>query len=208
MTFQNRGFITQVSPKHIILVHGQKDEMGRLKSALLLQYRQLPENKRPTITMPPNLQEVKLKFSRRRSAKVMGTLADRASEPKEGEEVGGILVTHNFQSKIVSPDDLPTYTPLRVGSIFSKLHIPFAGSFQTLKLFLHEMFADVSETEEQSTEDPGGTGVASVKPVTFGLHENKVRNTYCFFCVKIVSALCHYRLLCDLSQNILSLPVM
>lgn len=40
---QNRGFITRVDPKHIILVHGQKDEMGRLKSALLIQQRQLPE---------------------------------------------------------------------------------------------------------------------------------------------------------------------
>jgi predicted metal-dependent RNase len=40
---QNRSFITRVDPKHIILVHGQKDEMGRLKSALLLQQRQLPE---------------------------------------------------------------------------------------------------------------------------------------------------------------------
>lgn len=28
---QNRSFITQVAPKHIILVHGQKDEMGRRK---------------------------------------------------------------------------------------------------------------------------------------------------------------------------------
>ena len=40
---QNRNFISKVDPKHIILVHGQKDEMGRLKSALMLQYRQLPE---------------------------------------------------------------------------------------------------------------------------------------------------------------------
>ena len=40
---QNRSFITAVDPKHIILVHGQKDEMGRLKSALLLQYRKLAE---------------------------------------------------------------------------------------------------------------------------------------------------------------------
>ncbi len=40
---QNRSFITTVDPKHIILVHGAKEEMGRLKSALLLQYRQLPE---------------------------------------------------------------------------------------------------------------------------------------------------------------------
>lgn len=47
---QNRSFITQVDPKHIILVHGQKDEMGRLKSALLLQYRKLPEVRDRIIT--------------------------------------------------------------------------------------------------------------------------------------------------------------
>lgn len=170
---QNRSFIQQVSPKHIILVHGQKDEMGRLKSALLLQYRQLPENKRPTITMPPNLQEVKLKFARRRSAKVMGSLADREAEPQEGEKVRGVIVTHNFQSKIVSPDDLAAYTPLRVGSIFSKLHVPFVGSVTTLRLFLTEMFQGVTEKQ-----DDGSTSVSEKeldqKPVTFELHEGKV----------------------------------
>ena len=95
--------------------------------------------------MPPNQIEVKLKFARRRSAKVMGTLADRDTEPREGENVRGILVTQNFHSKIVAPEDLSTYTPLRVGSISSKLHVPFAGSLKTLKLFFHEMFADVRE---------------------------------------------------------------
>ena len=40
---ENRNFISKVDPKHIILVHGQKDEMGRLKSALMLQYKKLPE---------------------------------------------------------------------------------------------------------------------------------------------------------------------
>jgi cleavage and polyadenylation specificity factor subunit 3 len=140
---QNRSFITQVAPRHVILVHGQKDEMGRLKSALLLQYKQYPENKRPTITMPPNLQVVKLKFPRRRSAKVMGSLASEA--PTEGESVNGILVTHNFNSKIVAPQDLQTYTPLRQGEITSKLHVPFAGSVDTIRLFLKEMYASVTE---------------------------------------------------------------
>ena len=37
--------------------------------------------------MPPNLQEVKLKFTRRRSAKVMGSLANQDEEPKEGQPV-------------------------------------------------------------------------------------------------------------------------
>lgn len=152
---QNRSFITQVDPKHIILVHGQKDEMGRLKSALLLQYRKLPENKRPTITMPPNLQTVSLKFARRRSAKVMGSLAIKETEPNEGEEVQGVLVTHNFQSKIVKPDDLAEYTPLRIGSISSTLHVPFTGSIETLRLFLSEMFAGVTEIEELVDDGDG-----------------------------------------------------
>ena len=130
------------------------------------------QNKRPTITMPPNLQEVKLKFARRRSAKVMGSLADREKEPAEGEEVQGILVTHNFQSKIVAADDLAAYTPLRVGSINSKLHVPFVGSLSTIRLFLTEMFAGVTETEEALAESTGDQ--AADKPITFGLHEGKV----------------------------------
>ena len=41
---QNKNFIAKVNPKHIILVHGQKDEMGRLKGALMMQHKQqLPE---------------------------------------------------------------------------------------------------------------------------------------------------------------------
>lgn len=40
---QNRSFITQVGPKHIILVHGAKEEMGRLKGALMMQFKQFPE---------------------------------------------------------------------------------------------------------------------------------------------------------------------
>ncbi|GFH54658.1 metallo-hydrolase/oxidoreductase [Chaetoceros tenuissimus] len=175
---QNRNFISRVDPKHIILVHGAKDEMGRLKSALMLQHRQLPENKRPTVTMPPNLQEVKLKFSRRRSAKVMGSLADREDEPQEAEEVNGIIVTQNFNSKILAPKDLQTYTPLRVGSVTSKLHVPFSGQLSTLRLFLNEMFAEVEERSEgfQSLEDESG-GSDPTEIIVFSLHEKQVTIT-------------------------------
>ncbi|EJK73612.1 hypothetical protein THAOC_04754 [Thalassiosira oceanica] len=40
---QNRDFITNVNPRNIILVHGAKEEMGRLKGALMMQYNKLPE---------------------------------------------------------------------------------------------------------------------------------------------------------------------
>lgn len=132
--------------------------------------------------MPPNLQSVTLRFARRRAATVLGGLASRpllgvgeamAAEedndidndneppskrtrlPEPGERVAGILVTHQFKSKLVAPDDLATYTPLRVGKIASKLHVPFGGSVITLTLFLQEMFAGIT-TNTTPSED--GTG--------------------------------------------------
>mmetsp|Transcript_2475 Transcript_2475/g.5270 ORF Transcript_2475/g.5270 Transcript_2475/m.5270 type:complete len:783 (-) Transcript_2475:32-2380(-) len=167
---QNRDFITKVEPRNIILVHGAKEEMGRLKGALMLHYNKLPENKRPTIAMPPNEVDVKLIFTRRRSAKVMGKLAQqqqtedeeqnekeesatpatrtKVAEPKEGDPIRGILVTQQNSSKIVSPDDLSTYTPLRVGSVSSRLHVPYVGKVEILRMFLKEMFRGVEETVE------------------------------------------------------------
>jgi cleavage and polyadenylation specificity factor subunit 3 len=123
--------------------------------------------------MPPNQIEVKLRFARRRSAKVMGALADRESELQEGEGVRGILVTQNFHSKLVAPEDLATFTPLRVGSISSKLHVPFAGSMETLRLFLHEMFADVKETSPL-----GGGSLTSLV-----LHGGKVSSIRRFYVI-------------------------
>ena len=116
--------------------------------------------------MPPNLQTVSFKFARRRSAKVMGSLAEReTTEPVEGEEVQGILVTHNFTSRIVKPEDLAKYTPLRLGSITSKLHVPFTGSIETLRLFFSEMFAGITE---KTIEEDGKTCHI------FSFHEDRV----------------------------------
>jgi len=89
----------------------------------------------------------------------------KGTDPAEGEEVQGVLVTHNFTTKIVEPKDLATYTPLRTGSITSKLHVPFAGSIETLRLFITEMFSGV--TEDQIAQE----GKSCTK---FSLHQDKV----------------------------------
>jgi cleavage and polyadenylation specificity factor subunit 3 len=177
---QNRDFITTVNPRNIVLVHGAKEEMGRLKGALMMHYNKLPEKHRPTIAMPPNEVEVKLIFTRRRSAKIMGKLAAAAlidrinvnnnddddvttakeeeevmtlAEPREGDPVRGILVTQQNSSRIVAPEDLSTYTPLRVGSVSSRLHVPFVGKIVTLRMFLKEMFQGISESREGDNDD-------------------------------------------------------
>lgn len=175
---QNRGFIQRVDPRHIILVHGQKDEMGRLKSALNHYYRTLPESKRPTISMPPNTQDVTLKFARRRSAKVMGSLVESKKEPKEGDEVQGILVTQNFTSKIVKADELATYTPLRVGSVSSRLHVPYIGSMETLKLMLTEVFQGVRVTESSQNVNSQDEETTTKTITKFSLYDDRVTLTF------------------------------
>ena len=159
------------------------------------------QNKRPTIAMPPNEVDIKLIFTRRRSAKVMGKLAEapkatdaddadmeivdnkegkdkEAAEPREGESVRGILVTQQNSSKIVAPEDLSTYTPLRVGSVSSRLHVPFVGKVDTLRLFLNEMFRGIDESNDGSndSDDDDMDGA-----VTFRMHGGQVSVTRSLF---------------------------
>jgi Pre-mRNA 3'-end-processing endonuclease polyadenylation factor C-term len=127
--------------------------------------------------MPPNLQEVKLKFSRRQSAKVMGTLAEKGL-PKEGDRVQGIMVTNqkDGSTKVVAPEDLAKFTPLRLGSIRSRLNVPFAGSIDTLRLFLNEMFAGVTETTSAEDATDGSNGSEKERSTTtFCLQGEQVR---------------------------------
>ncbi len=180
--------------------------------------------------MPPNEVEVKLIFTRRRSAKIMGKLAEapatagddndnnvddnvdknqskkavttaagtgegnyKLAEPREGDTVRGILVTQQNSSKIVSPEDLSTYTPLRVGSVYSRLHVPFVGKIATLRLFLNEMFRGIEESRDDGKEknnsgsenttttmeeDEDGNDDANDASVTFSLHGRQVSIIY------------------------------
>ncbi len=134
--------------------------------------------------MPPNEVDVKLIFTRCQSAKVMGRLAEsqstkededtemkdenkpihKVAEPKEGDSIQCIPVTQQNSSKIVAPEDLATYTPLRTGSVSSRLHVPYVGKVETLSMFLHEMSRDISEHPSPDEE-----GV-----ITFGLHGGQV----------------------------------
>ena len=156
--------------------------------------------------MPPNEVEVKLIFTRRRSAKIMGKLAEKPAvgddnddvdddgnkipaaptpaatmegnyklaEPREGDSVSGILVTQQNSSKIVSPEDLSTYTPLRVGSVSSRLHVPFVGKIATLRLFLNEMFRGIDELRDANGGDKMDDTDEDDAVVTFSLHGGQV----------------------------------
>lgn len=86
-----------------MLVHGEQNEMSRLKAALQREYEDDP-NTSIELHNPRNTHSVELYFRGEKTAKVMGSLA--VNRPRPGHTVSGILVKRNFNYHIMAPEDL------------------------------------------------------------------------------------------------------
>lgn len=111
-----------------ILVHGEQNEMARLKAALIREYED-NDDVHIEVHNPRNTEAVTLNFrgeklakvgpmrtwlfprmlccgsdSQRALLQVMGSLADRKCV--QGQKVSGILVKRNFNYHIMTPSDL------------------------------------------------------------------------------------------------------
>lgn len=67
---QNSGFIEEVGAKVVILVHGEQNNMGRLKSALLSKNQEKALERRAKIYNPRNCEELRIPFRGVKIAKV------------------------------------------------------------------------------------------------------------------------------------------
>jgi len=142
---QTSGFIRELKPPHVILVHGEANEMNRLKSALTREYEADPETN-ITFYNPRNTQAVDLYFRGEKMAKVIGTLAKE--QPQEGSNVSGILIKRNFNYHIVSPNDLPKYSDLTMSTVTQRQSIYFSGSFDLLRFMVTQVSGEVEVVEE------------------------------------------------------------
>lgn len=134
---QTSEFVRALHPPQIILVHGESNEMNKLKQGLTDQYKD--DEKNPiTIHNPKNLQAVELHFREEKTAKVIGNLAVDA--PKDGKQLSGVLVKRNFNYHLMDPEDVRKYTNLSVSSVSQTLSV---GYKQTL-----EVLQQVLETQE------------------------------------------------------------
>lgn len=163
---QNRDFMLAVDPSHIIFVHGQQHEMRRLRDAMKIEFKDRAKKTKaeaPRLYMPDNGRKVMMRFTQRKEAVVMGSLAAGGTKDiEEGDGLKGVMFTQNFATRICKIEDLPTYTQLRVGKVKSKLHVPFIGALDTLRLFLLEMFSSVTESK------------SSDGSISFGLHSDEL----------------------------------
>ncbi|WOK99752.1 cleavage and polyadenylation specificity factor subunit 3-I [Canna indica] len=140
---QTSAFLNELMPPNIILVHGEANEMGRLKQKLITQFA----DKNVKIMSPKNCQPVELFFTSEKMAKTIGSLAEKT--PEVGETVSGLLVKKGFTYQIMAPDNLHVFSQLSTANITQRISIPYSGAFSVIKHRLKQIYESVEAPAEE-----------------------------------------------------------
>ncbi|KAK9677083.1 hypothetical protein RND81_11G120600 [Saponaria officinalis] len=142
---QTSAFLKELMPPNIILVHGEANEMGRLKQNLITMF----SGGNTKIISPKNCQSVEMYFSSDKMAKTIGRLAE--TTPEVGETVSGLLVKRGFTYQIMAPEDLHVFSQLCTANVNQRITIPYSGAFGVLKHRLKQIYESVeSGVDEES----------------------------------------------------------
>ncbi|KAL5342415.1 beta-lactamase-like protein [Aspergillus crustosus] len=143
---ENRTFIEEVAAPVVILVHGEKHQMMRLKSKLLSLNAE--KTTKVKVYTPANCDEVRIPFRKDKIAKVVGQLAQTVppTEQEEGPLIAGVLVQNGFDLSLMAPDDLREYAGLATTTITCKQHITLSSaSMDLIKWALEGTFGAIEE---------------------------------------------------------------
>ncbi|XP_072988206.1 cleavage and polyadenylation specificity factor subunit 3-I [Typha latifolia] len=141
---QTSTFLKELMPPNIILVHGEANEMGRLKQKLITLFA----DTNTKVISPKNCQSVEMYFSSEKMAKTIGRLAEKV--PGVGEAVSGLLVKKGFTYQIMAPEDLHVFSQLSTANITQRISVPYSGSFEVIKYRLKQIYESVESPSEES----------------------------------------------------------
>lgn len=131
-------------PDYIILVHGDKNQMRKLKGGLEAEMRKgWSTTHRPTIATPENGVKVKLRFRKSVVADVLGSVAAGISNAfaytsSHGESMQGkegripptaLLVSEHFTSKVIAAEELTQFSSFRFCNIWQRQLVPLPKGF-------------------------------------------------------------------------------
>ncbi|KAI9701141.1 MAG: endoribonuclease ysh1 [Candelina mexicana] len=172
---ENREFIEEVAAPVVILVHGEKHNMTRLKSKLL----SLNADKASKVQVfsPPNCEELRIPFKADKTAKVVGRLAQLpppqpslTSGNEEPQLIIGVLVQNDFKMSLMAPEDLREYAGLTTTTITCKQRLTLsAAGIDLIRWALEGTFGSIDELPLSNSEPHGkievnGNGVGNGEP--------------------------------------------
>jgi len=145
---QTSEFIDAASPSKIVLVHGEANEMGRLRMELDKKYNKDaqahpdPSGQTPIeIFTPKNCQTVRLEFRGAAVGKAIGVLPKR--KPEDGAPVSGVMVRQDFNHILVHPANLHKYSNIKIAKVGHRLVVPTEKSIEAVEKELREVFGSV-----------------------------------------------------------------
>lgn len=146
---ETRGFVQDLKPKHCVLVHGEKNNMARLKGALDAIHNKGEAGRKLDLYSPVNCSIVTLKFKNEKTAKAIDVLqlGEGSDKPKSGTRISGLLIQQDFTYTLVKPQDLPQYTSLKLSQIDQRQIMPLRKPFVTLATQLQSVFRDIRYDE-------------------------------------------------------------
>eukprot|EP01028_Stygiella_incarcerata_P000911 TRINITY_DN1143_c2_g1_i1.p1 TRINITY_DN1143_c2_g1~~TRINITY_DN1143_c2_g1_i1.p1 ORF type:complete len:822 (-),score=241.90 TRINITY_DN1143_c2_g1_i1:1705-4062(-) len=109
---QTSQFIFAARPRHIVLVHGDRTRMTRLKDGLEELFKEREDDGyHPSIFTPANCESIEISFSGEKRVKIVGSLGkdevvSAGEEEKSVRKLQGLLIQKGFQHFLVSPDEL------------------------------------------------------------------------------------------------------
>lgn len=118
---QTSEFLDALDPPHVVLVHGEANEMQRLKKAL--EQRSKVRGVERTVYTPKVTQEVLIAHAPKRKGGLYGSIST-GSVP--GKRIQGVVVKKNAQLAVMSQEDLGVYTKLQTGSVTQRQSILYA----------------------------------------------------------------------------------
>lgn len=163
---QNSEFIDLLRPPHVILVHGEQNEMQRLKTALQHRYGISPGGTAGTATInanimsigggaspdtvvaihtPRNCEAVELVYRGEKAIKLVGTLALEAkaltAENASGGPIEGVLVGKDFEYQVMAKEDLAEYAPaLKEVTFMEKQVVSCRAPFSLLEYLITQVY--------------------------------------------------------------------
>ncbi|KAL1637824.1 endoribonuclease ysh1 [Neofusicoccum ribis] len=208
---ENREFIEEVSAPVVILVHGEKHNMMRLKSKLLSLNA---DKKQPVkVFSPANCEELRIPFKADKIAKVVGKLAqipppmpyrprqeDGAVEAEDEEEqhpqlISGVLVQNDFKMSLMAPEDLREYAGLTTTTIVCRQHLTLsAAGIDLIRWALEGTFGALKQINGKNAAINGKTetnGNGEHKADEDEADEEIDRSTTSFIVMDCVTIHCH-----------------
>ncbi|OCF74850.1 endoribonuclease YSH1 [Kwoniella mangroviensis CBS 8886] len=157
---QNSKFIQEIGAQHIVLVHGEASQMGRLRAALRDTYA--TRGQEINIHTPRNCEPLVLTFRQERVVKAIGSLA--ANRPVHGTPLKGLLVSKDFSYTLLDPKDLKDFTGLSTSTLVQKQSIPIGVDWSVIRWHLEGMYGEVEEGMDEEGR-PSFTIMNAIKVV-------------------------------------------